>query len=366
MRLKGVSRSPLYALIYVLLVICGNANTTSAWAQSLVQEANGALASGRPRVALVVGIGDNTHWKKLPNAASDAALIARTLPRLGFTLIGRDGYWRDPTKAKLSEAIERFVDAIGQNTIALFYYAGHGIRCDNHVYLVPKDAPPSFGSVRDCDDTLMSVDGDPAGEPLLTQIQRIRPNLTLIVLDACQDEVPYVGRTAPRGSEGRVKGLQTLDVPSELSQGVIQLYSAQPGQIALDAGSAFATAFATWIVSPLPLSTVLNNITKEVFSESRQGQLPWVGMPASGLWSKYVLSAASSVPAGDLSYLPPSSPASSPNSGITSNQPPYRPADPSPNFPLPPTPSYRPTNSSAVFEYTDPQGCEVVAGVRMC
>ena len=94
------------------------------------------------RVALVIGNGAYRYVDMLRNPDADARLMAATLRRLGFALVG-GGAQLDLDRAGMERAIGRFRTAIGPGVVAFFYYSGHGVQVEGANYLVPVSAAPA-------------------------------------------------------------------------------------------------------------------------------------------------------------------------------------------------------------------------------
>src|SRR5882757_9395929 len=92
-------------------------------------------AAAEKRIALVVGNSSYQNVARLDNPKNDAGLIADTLGRLGFTLVG-GGAQVDLNKARFDSVIQRFGNQLVGADVALFYYAGHGIQIRGTNYLV--------------------------------------------------------------------------------------------------------------------------------------------------------------------------------------------------------------------------------------
>src|SRR5256885_15058446 len=84
-------------------------------------------AQSEKRVALVIGNSSYQNVARLENPKNDAALIADTLGRLGFTLVG-GGAQVDLDKPAFDVAVQRFGNQLIGADVGLFYYAGHGIQ----------------------------------------------------------------------------------------------------------------------------------------------------------------------------------------------------------------------------------------------
>src|SRR5262245_10771049 len=95
-----------------------------------------ALAEGK--VALVIG---NSTYQKNPlaNPINDAKLLAGALGEAGFEV----QLVTDLTRAGMVRALRDFSETVaakGKDTVALVYYAGHGLQIDGENFLVPVDA----------------------------------------------------------------------------------------------------------------------------------------------------------------------------------------------------------------------------------
>src|SRR6266404_12997 len=115
----------------------------------------GTPAAGERRVALVVGNSGYRSVVTLVNPSNDARLVAKTLRKLGFSLVGGKEQ-NDLNKRNFDRQIERFGDQISGADVALFYYAGHGVQVHGSNYLVPIDANPA----RESDVDFQLVDSD--------------------------------------------------------------------------------------------------------------------------------------------------------------------------------------------------------------
>src|SRR5262249_59861969 len=96
-------------------------------------------AAAEKRVALIIGVSQYQQVRKLVNPANDARLMAETLQKVGFTLIG-DGPQLDLDRDRLFKAAESFGREARSADVALFYYAGHAVQVAGSNYLVPIEA----------------------------------------------------------------------------------------------------------------------------------------------------------------------------------------------------------------------------------
>ena len=84
------------------------------------------------RIALVIG---NAEYlvKPLNNSVNDAKDIAASLEELGFKV----KLVENADKTTMNKEIEKFSLQLKENTISLFFYAGHAVQLHNVNYLLP-------------------------------------------------------------------------------------------------------------------------------------------------------------------------------------------------------------------------------------
>ena len=111
------------------------ANSSPLLAQRNLAIGKADAAANEQRVALVIG---NANYKEsaLRNPVNDAADVAAKLKNLGFEVTLRT----DTTQKEMTRAITLFGEQLKPGSVALFYYAGHGIQARGRNFLVPIDA----------------------------------------------------------------------------------------------------------------------------------------------------------------------------------------------------------------------------------
>ena len=128
------------------------------------------------RIALVIG---NADYKvsALKNALNDAEDIAQSLKELDFkvTLV------KNVNKRDMKDAIYEFSSKLSDDTVGLFYYAGHAIQHRGENYLIPINALSSIKELRHLEDEAVRS-GIVSREMSVSQSQ-----LNFIFLDACRD-----------------------------------------------------------------------------------------------------------------------------------------------------------------------------------
>ncbi len=213
------------------------------------------------RVALVIGNSAYQNVSPLPNPKSDATLMAATLGRLGFVLVG-GGAQIDLDKARFDAAVQNFGNQLIGADVALFYYAGHGIQVRGTNYLVPITANP----VRETDVDFQMIDVS----LVLRQMEGAGTKLNLVILDACRNN-PFGGRGL-RSSDG---GLAQIRAP----EGTLLSYATQPGNVALDGDdghSPYTKALVDTMQKPgLDVFQTFNQVGLTVKRATGSSQQPW-------------------------------------------------------------------------------------------
>ncbi|MFZ5733803.1 MAG: caspase family protein [Pseudomonadota bacterium] len=223
------------------------------------------------RIALVIGNSAYTGASKLANPANDAATIAKALRGIGFEV--SEGL--DLTTQKMKDTINDFLRRASTASMAVMFYAGHGMQIDGKNYLVPTDARLDSGdamiaSVSDVDTILAGLD------------DQLRTNI--VILDACRDN-PTVQQTQTTVASRSVQirsGLAAqsgLGAGATIGAGTLVAFATAPGQVALDgdgANSPFSAALARHISTPgLEVQQMLTRVRAEVVAATRNKQVPW-------------------------------------------------------------------------------------------
>jgi hypothetical protein len=219
------------------------------------------VPSSAPRLALVIGNADYANLGRLANPAQDAQLMAEKLKALGFDVTEK----RDRGLKEMSDDVEQFSRKIaerGKDTVAVLYYAGHGLESDGVNYLVPVNAEIRRRS--DVAPQSLSV------ERIADRLASAGNGLNILILDACRNN-PFPESVAPRG----VTGL----VPMGAVLGVFIASATGSGKTALDGDdghSPYTRALAEAITSPgEKLEDIFKTVRRQVRLATRDLQIPW-------------------------------------------------------------------------------------------
>jgi hypothetical protein len=217
------------------------------------------------RLALIIGNSKYDHVAQLPNPANDARLVAGTLQHLGFKLMD-NGPLVDLDKDAFERVLQQFGNEVQRtarngSTVALFYYAGHGMQIDGVNYLVPVSADPTKVS----DVPLQMVSADAA----MSQMEDAGASLKIMVLDACRNN-PFIGISRSLGG-----GLAGMDAPD----GALIAYATKPNAVAADGAgrdSPYTEALVEALQKPgLGLFDVFNETALIVERKTDNAQQPW-------------------------------------------------------------------------------------------
>ncbi|WP_155648721.1 caspase family protein [Burkholderia pseudomultivorans] len=209
-----------------------------------------------PRAALVIG---NAAYPRamLDNPVNDATAIAAALGGLGFSVDRR-----------LDVGHQSMIDAIGDfcakvqhtQSVALFYFAGHGMQIDWRNYLLPVDV-----RLARVDDVIrQSVDV----ATLLAGLGKANNPMSVVILDACRDN--------PFGVAGKSGGgLSQMDAPPR----TLLAYATAPGNVASD-GDGRNGLYTENLLKEIgragvQIEDVFKRVRLSVRQRSQGRQIPW-------------------------------------------------------------------------------------------
>ncbi len=209
------------------IALCFALLAPSAWAvdKGLARPLN------EQRVALVIGNKDYAD-KPLRNPLNDARDMKSALESLGFRVVYRE----NANLAQMDDAVREFARYLDKESVALFYYSGHGLQVDGINYLVPIGA--SIASKAEVKSR--AYDANIA----LGDIEESGARVGVVLLDACRD-------SPLRSFRSSVGGLAQMGVGS----GPIIAFATAPGQTAED-GKGRNGTFTKQAVFTQPLEKV--------------------------------------------------------------------------------------------------------------
>jgi len=215
----------------------------------------------KERVALVIGNSDY-QVKPLVHPVNDARDMARVLGKLGFDVTLMVNAEQDAMEL----AIEVFGNKLGENTVGLFYFSGHGSQYDGENYLIPiKSMNKIFAEKH------LRYKAVAAGYVL----DMMQDNgLNIIILDACRDN-PYKGFSKSLG-----RGLAQMG----RTEGTLIAYATAKDTVALtgkewERNSVYTKHLLKFMQHPnLSIESMLKKVRRAVIQETRNSrtvQRPW-------------------------------------------------------------------------------------------
>lgn len=224
-----------------------------------VEPAPTALQGPEQRVALVIGNSNYQNAPQLQNPDNDAQSMAQFLNSAGFEVVAAT----DLNQNDMLRVVQDFsakVSARGPNTVAMVYYAGHGVQLAGENYLVPVDAKVSSPTEL-VNNSVRLVD-------VMSTLEAIPSRMRIVILDACRNNpFPTVNDAG--------RGLAIVDAPN----GSIVGYSTAPGAEALDGTgghSPYTQAFLNVAREPnVPIEQLFKRVRLQVNQTTSGQQIPW-------------------------------------------------------------------------------------------
>ncbi len=228
---------------------------------SMILTAGSAFAENR--VALVIGQSAYRSVPALPNPANDAKAVTQLLTDSGFEVSTAS----DLSQGQLREQVSAFagkVAAKGADTVALVFYAGHGLQIDGENYLVPVDVDPK----READIPLQAV----RLNDILNTLTSVPSKMRILMLDACRNN-PFPDLNKTSGG-----GLAIVDAKIG-APGTFLSFSTSPGAVAEDgsgANSPYTTALLSAGKEPgIPIEETFKRVRLAVNKSTDGRQTPW-------------------------------------------------------------------------------------------
>ncbi|MBI5318801.1 caspase family protein [Bradyrhizobium sp.] len=242
---RGFCRSLFKVIIPATILL----TSVPAWAES--------------RMALVIGQSAYKSVPALPNPGNDARAMTQLLTDSGFEVSSA----ADLTQNQMRSAVSDFagkVAAKGPDTVALVFYAGHGIQVDGENFLIPTDIDPK----READIPMQAV----RLNDILNTLTSVPSRMRFLLLDSCRNNpFPELGKSA--GS-----GLAIVDAKVGVP-GTFLSFSTSPGAVAEDGNgvnSPYTTALLEAAKQPnIPIEETFKRVRVAVNRATDGRQTPW-------------------------------------------------------------------------------------------
>jgi hypothetical protein len=219
-------------------------------------------ASAESRLALVIGQSAYRSVPALPNPANDARAVTQLLTDSGFEVSTAS----DLSQGQMREVVSDFagkVAAKGADTVALVFYAGHGLQIDGENFLVPIDIDPK----READIPIQAV----RLNDILNTLTSVPSKMRILMLDACRNNPFPDLKTA--GS-----GLAIVDAKVG-APGTFLSFSTSPGAVAED-GSGSNSPYTNALLAAgkeqnIPIEETFKRVRLAVNKVTEGRQTPW-------------------------------------------------------------------------------------------
>ena len=229
-----------------------------------------ATQAAQKRFALVIG---NSAYEDAPlkNPRNDATDMAQTLQSAGFQVVKI----LDATKKQMQTAITKFHATLlkNPNSIALFYFAGHGFQHDDKNYLVPIGA--ALNSPSSVNREALDMNN------ALDAMKEVNTGLNIVIMDCCRNPLFARSRSLAM-SKIRGSGLGVITYP----KGSFIGYATDPGNVAADGqgrNGTYTKHLLKSIQTPgLSIEKVFKRTLIGVEQETGGEQTPWVSSAFSG------------------------------------------------------------------------------------
>jgi uncharacterized caspase-like protein len=230
-------------------------------AAGILLGSHAALAENR--VALVIGQSNYRSVVALPNPANDAKAMSQMLGDAGFEVLSAADLSQNEMREKVSDFAAR-VAAKGPDTVALVFYAGHGLQVDGENFLIPVDIDPK----READIPLQAV----RLNDILNTLTSVPSRMRILLLDSCRNN-PF-----PAINQSAGHGLAIVDAKTG-APGTFLSFSTSPGAEAEDgngADSPYTSALLLAAKEPgLSIEDTFKRVRVSVNKATEGRQTPW-------------------------------------------------------------------------------------------
>jgi len=231
------------------------------------------------RFALVIGNSKYQYYSKLDNPENDAKKLAQVLRTLGFEVT----LAKNLNLREMKKVFRQFRQKLRQHkqAVGLFYFAGHGVRYEEHNYLIPIGANSDLMQewqaidVKQIEEWKQELNTTAMKTAYVSDMMKAAGNqVNLIILDACRN-LPFT----------KVRGLRTgqMALPGGLNEekansGFLIAYAASPGEAAADGtgdNSPYIEHLVKWMQKPnMRLVDILRKVRKGVVKDTNRKQNP--------------------------------------------------------------------------------------------
>lgn len=215
------------------------------------------------KYALVIG---NGSYDKDPlgNTVNDATDVSEEFVKLGYnvtTLL-------DANREKMETTVQNLSQTLTEDSMIVFYYAGHAAQLEGSNYLIPVNE--SISSESSLKYKGVNLDY------ILSEFKSSLCRTSIVILDSCRDN-PYKDATRSNATRG-LKVVSRAPVSSDSIKNSIVIYATADGQTADDGdgrNSPFTAAFLKHMTKENEtIQDVMTYVTKDVVDSSNGKQYP--------------------------------------------------------------------------------------------
>lgn len=222
-----------------------------------------APASAENRLALVIGQSAYKSVSALPNPGNDAKAVTQLLTDSGFEVSSASDLTQNEMRTAISDFAAKLA-AKGPDTVALVFYAGHGIQVDGENFLIPTDVDPK----READIPMQAV----RVNDVLNTLTSVPSRMRFLLLDACRNN-PFPDLKSSTGS-----GLAIVDAKVG-APGTFLSFSTSPGAVAED-GNGVNSPYTTALLEAakqanIPIEETFKRVRVAVNQATDGRQTPW-------------------------------------------------------------------------------------------
>jgi uncharacterized caspase-like protein len=225
-----------------------------------------SLAATAHRLALVIG--NNAYSDGvLKNPINDARAMSATLRELGFEV----RVLENADRMAMQRAVVDFGRKLNENTVGLFYFAGHGMQVRGANYLIPVKAEITS-------EEEVEVEGLDVAY-VMARMATARNQFNIVILDACRNN-PF-----QRSFRSASNGLAAISAPT----GTLIAYATAPGSVASDGDSAngiYTSELVKAIRQPgVSMEEAFKQARSGVIQRTQGRQTPWESSSVIGHFS---------------------------------------------------------------------------------
>ena len=226
----------------IALVCCFDTSVGRAQDTAGVEPKHIALIIGNTEYSPVVPtVASAGRLPRLPHACDDAQTVAAALVKTGWDEADINQKC-DLSMGDMLAQVRAFVQQVQDNpySIAVFYFAGHGVQIDKKTYIFGVDAKPNFATVqkiidRNSDAQLFYGSALDVYTDFINAAGSITDGGLTVILDACRSD-PVI-----QALGGGPRKVTAPLARSRLLPGILLAVSTQDGDTAAD-NSAYAAA----------------------------------------------------------------------------------------------------------------------------